>query len=196
MRRLLLVFVLIAGLLLATMGALGVLRSQIPQLPATAVRAQEPIQIIDAAPFNATTPRAIDIPHSAKVDTQGLKIRIPELGINLDIIEGDGIEAPLHKAAHYPGTAWPGEGGRTVLYAHARIGMFGPLFGAKVGQRIQIVHRDGRIHTYDLVEYYSSWPNTDVRWLKATDYEELVLITCTTYNQNDPKIIVVARPSK
>lgn len=196
MRRRLLVLALVAGLLLIAVGAAALHRYGRGQPATTVVHAQEPIRIIAAEPFNGTIPSAIVPPATVRVDTQGLKIKMPELNINLDIIEGDGVEAPLYRAAHYPGTAWPGQGGRTVLYAHARVGMFGPLFGARVGQRIQIVHAGGAIQNYDIVEYYPSWPNTDVRWLRATDYEELVLITCTTYNQNDPKIIVVARPAK
>ena len=78
----------------------------------------------------------------APVHHQGLRIKILGLGVDLPVVEGDGLTAPLYEAAHYPGMKWPGEGGRTLIYAHARAGMFGPLFGAHVGQQIQIARPD------------------------------------------------------
>jgi LPXTG-site transpeptidase (sortase) family protein len=125
---------------------------------------------------------------------EGLRIKLPELSIDLPIVDGDGFNAPLNKAAHYPGLAWPGEGGRTVVYAHARPGMFGPLFKARVGQEVQIWGPNGEARRYAIREYYPRWPISDVRWLQKSDHEELVLITCTTYNYNDPRIVAVAEP--
>jgi LPXTG-site transpeptidase (sortase) family protein len=124
----------------------------------------------------------------------GLRIKLPELSIDLPIVDGDGFNAPLGKAAHYPGLAWPGEGKRTVIYAHARPGMFGLLFKAKVGQEVQIWTPQGEARRYAIREYYARWPISDVRWLQKSDHEELVLVTCTSYNYNDPRIVAIAQP--
>jgi len=176
-------------------GLAGIAGPRLVRLGPTPVLAQEPVQIIPAGPFKAPSAGVASLPAPPKVLTSGLKIKISELGINLDIIEGDGINAPLYKAAHYPGSDYPGDGRRTILYAHARTGMFGPLFNAKVGQAIAIDRPDGSMVRYQITEYYARWPINDLRWLQQTDYEELVLITCTTYDPNDPRIIVVARPA-
>jgi LPXTG-site transpeptidase (sortase) family protein len=125
---------------------------------------------------------------------EGLRIQLPQLSIDLPIVDGDGFNAPLNKAAHYPGLSWPGEGGRSVIYAHARPGMFGPLFNAKVGESVQITSDSGDTRRYTIREYYAHWPISDLRWLQKSDHEQLVLVTCTTYNYNDPRIVVVAEP--
>ena len=140
-----------------------------------------------AAPSQTPTP-------PPPVPRDGLRIRMPEIGIDLPIVEGDGYDAPLYKAAHYPGTTWPGEGGRSVIYAHARVGMFGPLFGGRVGQHIDIAAPNGEVRHYTVREYYPRWPIADTRWLQPGDHEQVLLITCTTYNYNDPRIIVVGEP--
>src|SRR5205807_9331021 len=104
------------------------------------------------------------------VSHDGLRIRLPQLGIDLPIVEGDGYNAPLYKAVQYPGTAWPGEGGRSVIYAHARAGMFGPLFGAGVGMHIEITGPTGVVQRYVVTQYFSRWPVTDLRWLRPGDH--------------------------
>jgi LPXTG-site transpeptidase (sortase) family protein len=139
----------------------------------------------------STLPTTAPAPAPAPVSHDGMRIVLPELGIDLPVVEGDGYNAPLYKAVHYPGTSWPGDGGRTVMYAHARVGMFGPLFGARVGQRIRVTRPDGVVWTYAITEYYPRWPVGDLRWLRAGDHEQIVLITCTTYAYNDPRIIAV-----
>jgi LPXTG-site transpeptidase (sortase) family protein len=128
------------------------------------------------------------------VSHTGVRVRLPQLGIDLPVVEGNGVDAPLFKAAHYPGTTWPGEGGRSVIYAHARVGMFGPLFGARVGQEVQVASPNGPIRRFVIQQYYPRWPVTDLAWLRPGDHEQLVLITCTTYNNNDPRIIAVSEP--
>ena len=117
------------------------------------------------------------------------------LGVDLPVVEGDGLTAPLYEAAHYPGMKWPGEGGRTLIYAHARAGMFGPLFGAHVGQQIQIARPDAPTLTYTIHEYHANWPSSNTDILQPSDHEQLVLLTCTTYNPADPRIVVVAEPA-
>lgn len=125
----------------------------------------------------------------------GTRIKVPELGIDLPVVPGDGVNAPLYKAATYPGLKLPGQGGRSMVYAHARTGMFGPLFQAHTGQAVEIDRPDGKVLKYVIREYYPSWSSLDLRWLRPADHEELVLVTCTTYNINDPRVIAVAEPA-
>jgi LPXTG-site transpeptidase (sortase) family protein len=144
-------------------------------------------------PIISSYPAAIGPRPNSSASHENLRVNVPELGIDLPVVEGDGYDAPLYQAAHYPGMPWPGEGGRSVIYAHARKGMFGPLFTAHVGHHVQIAGPPGT-RKYVVTEYYPRWPITDLKWLRPADHEELVLITCTTYNYNDPRIIVVAEP--
>src|SRR5262249_47325160 len=156
---------LAAGLvgLLAVAAAATALSTWAHRTAQPVVHAMRPVHIIDDLPL--PTPSPTPVPHD------GLRIRMPEIGIDLPIVEGDGYDAPLYEAAHYPGTRWPGEGGRTVIYAHARVGMFGPLFGGRVGQHVEIVDRGGGVRRYTVREFYPRWPITDTRWLKPGDHE-------------------------
>jgi LPXTG-site transpeptidase (sortase) family protein len=154
-----------------------------PSLPAP-----EPQAIISPDAYRVFPTAATSVPH------EGLRVQLPQLDIDLPIVDGDGFNAPLNKAAHYPGLAWPGERGRSVIYAHARPGMFGPLFNAKVGETVQITNDSGDARRYTITEYYSHWPIRDLKWLQRSDQEQLVLVTCTTYNYDDPRIVVVAEP--
>ncbi|MDQ6877294.1 MAG: sortase [Candidatus Dormibacteraeota bacterium] len=171
------------GCLLLAFGLLSLLRPA-PQSSAQGLPA--PISII--SPQTGAPP-----PGTAPVSLR--RVRLPELGIDLPITEGDGRNAPLYQAAHYPGMKWPGEGGRSLIYAHARAGMFEPLFRAKVGQQVEVDRPDKPPLRYVIRQYYPRWPNTDTVWLRPTDHEQLILLTCTTYNPNDPRIVVVAEPA-
>jgi sortase (surface protein transpeptidase) len=73
--------------------------------------------------------------------------------------------------------------------------MFGPLFGAGVGMHIEITGPAGVVQRYVVTQYFARWPVTDLRWLRPGDHEEIVLTTCTTYNYNDPRIVVVGEPA-
>jgi LPXTG-site transpeptidase (sortase) family protein len=160
-----------------------------PVAPRPTSRSQ-PTRLINSADF----PNTLVVPTTAPSSHEGERIRVPELGIDLPLVPGDGWNTPLNKAAQYPGLGWPGEGHRSVVYAHAQVGMFGPLFRASPGQHVDIVRGDRQTLHYVITEYYARWPITDTRWLKPLDEEQLVLITCTTYNPNDPRIVAVAQP--
>lgn len=160
---------------------------------AAQVAQRQPAQIISPGAF-PSGPASLTPPTPLADSHVGLRIQLPQLGINLPIVEGDGYNAPLYKAAHYPGTAWPGEDARSVIYAHARVGMFGPLFSAKVGDQVVIDRPDGPPLDYVIRQYYPKWPITNTSILQPLNQTELVLITCTTYNYDDPRIVAVAFP--
>lgn len=160
---------------------------------AAQVATHQPARIIARGDLPSSPP-VLASPTPLADSEVGLRILLPQLGINLPIVEGDGYNAPLYEAAHYPGTAWPGEDARTVLYAHARAGMFGPLFNAKVGDQVVIERPDGTPLTYVINQYFPRWPITNTSILQPLNQPEIVLITCTTYNYDDPRIVAVAVP--
>jgi hypothetical protein len=152
------------------------------------IRADEPVGAGVPAPTPTPAPY---------VPLDGLRILIPALGINLKIVEGDGAEPHYGFADHYPGMKWPGQGGRSFIYAHAQPGMFGPLLGngyASVGDEVDIQQPDGSQLRYKIDRYTNKWPVTDTSILAPTNHEELILYTCTSWTYADPKIVAWAEP--
>lgn len=127
----------------------------------------------------------------------GFRVKVAELGIDLPVVEGDGWTVALYQAAHYPGMKLPGEGGRSMLYAHAQAGMFGPLLhpGGKVGQHVEVDRPGHQPLRYVITQFFASWPPSDVRYLQPADHEELVLLTCTSFDPNGPRVLAVAEPA-
>ena len=108
---------------------------------------------------------------------------------------GDGVNAPLYKAALDLRLAVPGQGKRSLIYAHPRPSMFGSLSRAAVGETIEIDRPGAPPLRYVIREYYPRWPATDLSWLDPLGREQLILETGTTYNINDPRIIAVGEPA-
>ena len=190
------------GILLAAVGV-GVLLvgGYLAPRPASA-----PIPTSSGRPA-VLVPPASDSSASAKSGASGLpsvapspspvvasRLTVPDLGINLAVYEGDGSTATLGKAAHYPGTSWPGGGTLIYLYAHARDGMFIALWKAQLGQHILLSLVDGSTATYSIskIDPIVQWNDTSV--LLPTDTELLRLQTCTSYGPTAPRFIVEAVP--
>ena len=122
------------------------------------------------------------------------RIRIARLGIDLAIVEGDGIDAPIGKAAHYPGSAWPGGGSNTYIYAHARTGMFLNLWQVQIGDTVELKLVDGSTRTYVVTEILPKVPFDAVKYLQPTPTEQLTLQTSTSYYATAPKFVVITVP--
>jgi len=126
--------------------------------------------------------------------TVAVRIEVPRLGIDLPIVEGDGVSAPEAAAAHYPGTAWPGAGSNTYLYAHAREGLFLSLWEAVEGDRILLTLADGGTACFEVDRIDPALPWNDLSVLLPTDHERLTLQTSTSYTPTAPRFLVVALP--
>lgn len=122
------------------------------------------------------------------------RIRIPRLGIDLRIIEGDGVDAPLKKAAHYPGTGWPDQGTNIYLYAHAQTGMFLSLWDAKLGDEVFLDLKDESTRRYVVTEVLPEVAWNALEYLEPTPTERLTLQTSTSYTATAPRFIVIAMP--
>ncbi len=123
------------------------------------------------------------------------RIRIARLDIDLKIIEGDGIDAPIGKAAHYPGSAWPDGGSNIYIYGHARVGMFLNLWDARVGDVVELDLVDGTTRTYVVDKVLPKVPWDAVKYVKPTATEQLTLQTSTSYHPTSPRFIVIAHPA-
>ncbi len=148
-----------------------------------------------AAPSQARASAAS--PSAAPSVVQGVpanRIRIARLGIDLAIIEGDGLDAPIGKAAHYPGSAWPGGDSNIYIYGHARIGMFINLWQVKVGDVVELDLVDGKSRRYVVTEVLPKVPFDAVQYLQPTSTEQLTLQTSTSYYATAPRFVVIAAP--
>jgi sortase A len=121
-------------------------------------------------------------------------IAIKRLGIDLPVIEGDGIDAPLGKAVHYPGTAWPGGGSNIYLYGHAREHAFIALWDVRVGDEIVVHLIDGTERVYEVSEIRPRVAWNDMSVIAPTPTEQLSLQTCTSYENTAPRFLVIAVP--
>lgn len=175
-----------AGFLSATiLVAVSVLRSPAP-----------------AAEPPATATASVTVP-SAPRTVEGMRIRVPRLGIDLPLREGDaGRDIPSESspgatpegaAFHFPGTAVPGSRGNAYLYAHARVGMFLALWQAQVGDRVELILPGGGVLAYSVAEVHPQVPSSDTSWLQPTSDERLTLQTSTGPTPAHPRFIVVAR---
>ena len=98
------------------------------------------------------------------------RVVVPALNIDLPVVKGnDGY--PLCNVAMYLHTAnsaardafgQPGEGRATYLYAHARDGMFGPIYQIAMvqgkpkkflGMIVQVYTSDDKLYLYEITEY-------------------------------------------
>ena len=131
----------------------------------------------------------------------GYRIKIARLGIDLPIVEGDlerdavRQETPENVALHLPGTAIPGDGSNTYIYAHARRGMFLNLWSAREGDEVVVITASGRELRYVVSEVHPRVDPTDISWVARTAGERLTLQTSTGPNPGDPRFVVVALPA-
>ena len=161
------------------------------------------VAAVTASPLASPTalgPSASPTATPAPTIPPGYRIKIARLVIDLPLAEGDierdtvRQETPDNFAFHFPGTALPGDGGNSYIYAHARRGMFLSLWSARVGDEVVIVTPDGRERRYLVSEVHPRVEPTDVSWAQPTTGERLTLQTSTGPNPGDPRFVVIALP--
>ena len=187
--------------ILAVLAGSGGIRGEVPASPtgipmaSIAAAGSSPTAAIASSP-PAGSPSASPSPASSPSPGASVakRIRIPRLKIDLPIVEGDGIDAPLDSAAHFPGTSWPGGGSNIYIYAHARKGLFINLWDARKGDKVYLDTVDGRTVTYVVDEIRPKTPWNAVELLQPTDEELLTLQTSTSYTATAPRFVVIALP--
>jgi LPXTG-site transpeptidase (sortase) family protein len=154
-----------------------------------------PSSLPTAAPGSAATAASPQPTTDNEPGIRANRITIARLGIDLAIIEGDGIDAPIGKAAHYPSSGWPGGGTNIYIYGHARAGMFIRLWDARVGDTVQLGLVDGTTRSYVVTKVLPAVPWDAVQYLEPTPTEQLTLQTCTSYSATAPRFVVIAVPA-
>lgn len=201
------------GLIAAGILTLGVVLSALLGssllTPAAQPGASDAARPVPASPRPSPTPASTDRPAvspsvapaatgsagaSAPTGIVAVRIRIDRLGIDLPIVEGDGVTAPDREAAHFPGTAWPDAGSNTYIYGHAREGLFLPLWEAAIGDQVTLTLADGstRCFAIDEIRPRTAW--NDLSVLMPTPDERLTLQTSTSYTPTAPRFVVIAHP--
>lgn len=131
-----------------------------------------------------------------KKESEVVRVIIPNRDIDLlvkhaKIIKGY-WETSEDSASHGEGTANPGEGGNTVIFAHARVGLFYNLRDIKKDDTIYVFTKD-RWYRYKVNEIKAVFPNR-VETIAPTNNEVLTLFTCSGFF-DEKRLIVKAIPA-
>jgi LPXTG-site transpeptidase (sortase) family protein len=122
------------------------------------------------------------------------RIIIPRLNINLPVFHAkiiDGVwETTLEGASHGEGTANPGQSGNTVIFAHARVGLFLPLRYIQNQDQIYILTKNNW-YPYQVKEIKRVFPN-ELEVISPTQDETLTLYTCDGFADRH-RLIVIAK---
>ena len=175
-----------AALLLRPLSPAAVTPSVSPTVPPTTTASVATTQLPSPTPLPPIPP--------------GYRVQIPRLAIDLAILEGDIerdtvlLQTPENYAFHLPGTAIPGTGANSYLYAHARRGMFLSLWSAQVGDVVWISTPDGRALRYLVSEVHPRVTPNEVSFAAPSPPDRLTLQTSTGPNPGDPRFVVVALP--
>jgi len=193
-------FTVLAGALLLAVGIALVAGGSLPRAGSVA-----PVALPSATPLStemAASPSSSPTPGpTIGPIPDGYRIRLPRLGIDLPIAEGD-VErdvvvqqTPENFAFHFPGTAIPGTFGNSYIYAHARRGMFLSLWNARVGDQVRVATPAGNELMFVVTEVHPRVPPEDTSWIQPAGDERLTLQTSTGPNRDDPRFVVIAAPT-
>jgi len=127
------------------------------------------------------------------------RIVVASLGINLPIIRGPSGYPPCRVAMYIRELNQPREPGVTLIFAHARTGMFLPLLsrsrinnGASlIGLRVKVYTSDSKVSTYQIISVRRHV--TSIQSAFGVTSERLWMYTSEGPNSSYPKLIVTAK---
>jgi LPXTG-site transpeptidase (sortase) family protein len=156
----------------------------LPQfLPKKIVDNKNPIKI------NSTLYTSTDIVNDP------VRILIPKADIDLKVIDAQIVngywELSENTASYGLGSGHPGVKGNTVIFAHAREGLFYNLKDVKVGDIIYVFTKD-KWYRYKASKIDAVYPN-QIEVIKPTKNETLTLYTCTGFS-DEKRLIITALP--
>jgi LPXTG-site transpeptidase (sortase) family protein len=132
---------------------------------------------------------------STDIVNDPVRILIPKADIDLKVIDAQIVngywELSENTASYGLGSGHPGVKGNTVIFAHAREGLFYNLKDVKVGDIIYVFTKD-KWYRYKASKIDAVYPNqTEV--IKPTKNETLTLYTCTGFS-DEKRLIITALP--
>ncbi len=123
---------------------------------------------------------------------RAIRIRIPSIGVDAPVVEGDDWESLKRGVGHHIGSANPGERGNCILSAHNDI--YGEIFRdlpkVNVGDVVE-VHTVSQVYRYRVTQTRIVEP-TDVSVMYPTSSPVLTLISCYPYGVDTHRIVVIA----
>ena len=124
---------------------------------------------------------------------QAIRIQVPAINVDAQIVQGDGWEQLKKGVGQRQGSVDPGKKGNIVLSAHNDV--FGEIFRdldqLKPGNKVTLFSNQ-RSYTYEVVETRIVEP-TDLSVVGATSDPVLTLISCYPYLIDNQRIVVIAR---
>ncbi len=164
-----------------------------------------PVPTLPPLSASATAPGPSPTPNASRVAT---RVVIEALGIDLPVIKpsGDSTTYPACNVAMYlqdPRIGQPGWGRATYIYAHARDGMFGPIYERAIERRsggpnslkgmlVEVYTNDDYVFEYQITEVRLHQTSLDAP-LNATT-EQLWLQTSEGPKGTKGKTQVLAKP--
>ncbi|HHS98264.1 MAG TPA: class D sortase [Chloroflexi bacterium] len=123
---------------------------------------------------------------------QPIRIRIPSIGVDAPVVEGDDWESLKRGAGHHIGSANPGERGNCIISAHNDI--YGEIFRdlpeVELGDVVE-VYTASQVYRYVVTQKRIIEP-TDVSVMYPTSTPVLTLISCYPYGVDTHRIVVIA----
>lgn len=123
---------------------------------------------------------------------QPTRLRIPSIGVDAPVVQGDDWESLKRGAGHHIGSANPGERGNCIISAHNDI--YGEIFRdlpkVRVGDIVD-VYTASQVHRYWVTQTRIVEP-TDVSVMHPTSSPVLTLISCYPYGVDTHRIVVIA----
>lgn len=193
-----LLFILIGAIILGSplvISSLSKIKSLPPQ---TAVVSQNQTEVKKQT-LSDKEPIKISKDLTKKIDSTGeevpVRIIIPRLNIDLPVVEAkviDGYwELSEDSASFGLGSAFLGDAGNSVIFAHARDNFFGPLKRIVQKDKIYVLSKK-HYFNYEVTEIKTVYPNqTEV--VGPTSDERLTLFTCSGFFDNQRLIVVAKR---
>jgi hypothetical protein len=189
-----------------------------PTATATPPATGEPTD--DATATATASPSPPSTPTPIPEDVIATQLEIPAVGVNVAVkaaTDEDTCTFPPSDAAYiFCGSAQPGRGTNSYIFAHALTHLFKPLWNVQLGAEVKILLSDGTVLRYIVTEVRPNVPCPDDladphpnpplallyaegdcdgnAWLAATDHERLTLQTSQGFNRNWGELVIVARP--
>jgi hypothetical protein len=178
--------------------------SPITTEPPSPAPSDTPVPSDSALPSDSPSPSPTASPPPAKGPLVATRVVVPALGIDLAVTKSPPVGVyPYCNVAMYFGKplGQPGQNRATYLFAHARDGMFGPIYklamvqrtpGKMVGMTVDVYTSDSMLHVYKItrVLLHQLTLNAAV----AVHHDELWLQTSEGPHGTPGKTQVVAEP--
>lgn len=121
-----------------------------------------------------------------------VRIRIPSIGVDAPVVEGDDWESLTRGAGHHIGSANPGERGNCIISAHNDFAgeIFRDLIEVELGATVE-VYTASQVYRYVVTQQRIIEP-TEVSVMHPTSSPVLTLISCYPYGVDTHRIVVIA----